>query len=159
MLPSAQRQRGDRIKVLPCGHIFHLHCLQHWLRHMQQCPVCRAEMSERAIRTAAAARQRRELERASEEAAAQEARALDEAANPERRDVDVGVGVAQGGQAAGDAAGRFRGQNTKFPKQWFLFKHQRKTCFNLDFIGCTTMCDYCDPRPRALYYYGMCVLV
>ena len=21
-------------------------------------------------------------------------------------------------------------------------------CFNLDFIGCTTMCDYCDPRPR-----------
>ena len=52
----------QNVKVLPCGHIFHLHCLQHWIRHQAHCPMCRSALNETALRAAAAARQRRALQ-------------------------------------------------------------------------------------------------
>ncbi|CAG8556480.1 7480_t:CDS:2, partial [Cetraspora pellucida] len=32
---------GDVPKKLPCGHIFHFHCLRSWLERQQSCPTCR----------------------------------------------------------------------------------------------------------------------
>eukprot|EP00210_Caulerpa_lentillifera_P009419 g8980.t1 len=29
-------------KKLPCGHVFHVHCLRSWLERQQNCPTCRA---------------------------------------------------------------------------------------------------------------------
>ncbi|KAI9030605.1 hypothetical protein DFJ74DRAFT_475618 [Hyaloraphidium curvatum] len=34
-------QRPDRPKRLPCGHMFHFHCLRSWLERQQSCPTCR----------------------------------------------------------------------------------------------------------------------
>ena len=31
----------DQPKKLPCGHIFHFHCLRSWLERQQTCPTCR----------------------------------------------------------------------------------------------------------------------
>jgi E3 ubiquitin-protein ligase synoviolin len=53
-----QMTTSQQIKVLPCGHIFHLHCLQHWIRQRSSCPVCRAHIDEASLGAAAAARQR-----------------------------------------------------------------------------------------------------
>jgi E3 ubiquitin-protein ligase synoviolin len=30
---------GDVPKKLPCGHIFHFHCLRSWLERQQSCPT------------------------------------------------------------------------------------------------------------------------
>jgi E3 ubiquitin-protein ligase synoviolin len=30
---------GDTPKKLPCGHIFHFHCLRSWLERQQSCPT------------------------------------------------------------------------------------------------------------------------
>jgi len=41
-LPAAQaqaQQRSDRPKKLPCGHMFHFHCLRSWLERQQSCPT------------------------------------------------------------------------------------------------------------------------
>ncbi|GAA5940062.1 hypothetical protein JCM10213_004929 [Rhodosporidiobolus nylandii] len=37
------RHRGpnDTPKKLPCGHVFHFHCLRSWLERQQSCPTCR----------------------------------------------------------------------------------------------------------------------
>lgn len=32
---------NDTPKKLPCGHIFHFHCLRSWLERQQTCPTCR----------------------------------------------------------------------------------------------------------------------
>ncbi|CAG8764154.1 10139_t:CDS:2, partial [Gigaspora rosea] len=32
---------GEIPKKLPCGHIFHFHCLRSWLERQQSCPTCR----------------------------------------------------------------------------------------------------------------------
>ncbi|CAH7672297.1 expressed protein, partial [Phakopsora pachyrhizi] len=32
---------NDTPKKLPCGHIFHFHCLRSWLERQQSCPTCR----------------------------------------------------------------------------------------------------------------------
>jgi len=29
-------------KRLPCGHIFHMHCLREWVQNYVTCPICRA---------------------------------------------------------------------------------------------------------------------
>lgn len=34
-------QNLDQPKKLPCGHIFHFHCLRSWLERQQTCPTCR----------------------------------------------------------------------------------------------------------------------
>ncbi|KAM0791258.1 hypothetical protein ACM66B_005734 [Microbotryomycetes sp. NB124-2] len=32
---------NDTPKKLPCGHVFHFHCLKSWLERQQSCPTCR----------------------------------------------------------------------------------------------------------------------
>ncbi|SCV71941.1 BQ2448_4635 [Microbotryum intermedium] len=40
--PPTQRQGpNDTPKKLPCGHVFHFHCLRSWLERQQSCPTCR----------------------------------------------------------------------------------------------------------------------
>eukprot|EP00494_Astrolonche_serrata_P024042 UN24300 len=34
-------------KILPCSHIFHLKCLQDWMRYRQICPICRKNLATR----------------------------------------------------------------------------------------------------------------
>lgn len=36
---GAPGQRSDRPKKLPCGHMFHFHCLRSWLERQQSCPT------------------------------------------------------------------------------------------------------------------------
>ncbi|OBZ85157.1 E3 ubiquitin-protein ligase HRD1 [Choanephora cucurbitarum] len=39
---AAHREQNlDQPKKLPCGHIFHFHCLRSWLERQQTCPTCR----------------------------------------------------------------------------------------------------------------------
>jgi Ring finger domain len=34
---------GEKLACLPCGHVFHDHCVQQWLReYSNKCPVCKA---------------------------------------------------------------------------------------------------------------------
>lgn len=40
--PAAPQQRtgpNDTPKKLPCGHVFHFHCLRSWLERQQSCPT------------------------------------------------------------------------------------------------------------------------
>lgn len=44
--PQPQQQRptpppgpNDTPKKLPCGHVFHFHCLRSWLERQQSCPT------------------------------------------------------------------------------------------------------------------------
>jgi len=39
------QEKIERGKKLPCGHIFHLKCLQDWMRYRQICPMCRTELT------------------------------------------------------------------------------------------------------------------
>lgn len=33
---------GEKLAALPCGHVFHDHCVQQWLReYSNKCPVCK----------------------------------------------------------------------------------------------------------------------
>ncbi|KAL6627198.1 hypothetical protein ACP70R_030924 [Stipagrostis hirtigluma subsp. patula] len=37
---------GDKVRALPsCGHVFHVDCVDAWLRSRTTCPVCRAEVA------------------------------------------------------------------------------------------------------------------
>lgn len=38
---SGSRGLNETPKKLPCGHIFHFHCLRSWLERQQSCPTCR----------------------------------------------------------------------------------------------------------------------
>lgn len=38
------REDMNRGKKLPCGHVFHLHCLRAWLQRQQTCPTCRRDV-------------------------------------------------------------------------------------------------------------------
>ncbi|KAK4704777.1 E3 ubiquitin-protein ligase synoviolin, partial [Phenoliferia sp. Uapishka_3] len=48
---------NDTPKKLPCGHVFHFHCLRSWLERQQSCPTCRRPVlaSDQARAQAAAA--------------------------------------------------------------------------------------------------------
>lgn len=35
---------GDDLKTLPCLHIYHQHCVEHWLRTDNSCPVCKTRI-------------------------------------------------------------------------------------------------------------------
>jgi hypothetical protein len=39
-----QYEKGDVIKVLPCGHYHHETCTNKWKKHKQTCPQCRYPM-------------------------------------------------------------------------------------------------------------------
>ncbi|XP_024542114.1 ERAD-associated E3 ubiquitin-protein ligase HRD1B [Selaginella moellendorffii] len=36
------REEMSTAKKLPCGHLFHVHCLRSWLERQQTCPTCRS---------------------------------------------------------------------------------------------------------------------
>ncbi|KAF8964430.1 hypothetical protein BDZ97DRAFT_1816540 [Flammula alnicola] len=39
--------KGDKVRVLPCHHIFHLHEVDEWLIHRKKlCPVCKADVTQ-----------------------------------------------------------------------------------------------------------------
>ncbi|KAN0061980.1 E3 ubiquitin-protein ligase hrd1 [Thecaphora frezii] len=46
--PPSVSNRGLNMtpKRLPCGHIFHFHCLRAWLERQQSCPTCRRSVLE-----------------------------------------------------------------------------------------------------------------
>uniref|UniRef100_A0A0D9UY95 RING-type E3 ubiquitin transferase n=1 Tax=Leersia perrieri TaxID=77586 RepID=A0A0D9UY95_9ORYZ len=50
---------GEKVRELPnCGHVFHVECVDAWLRSRTTCPLCRAEAEvPKAARAAAAAAQ------------------------------------------------------------------------------------------------------
>ena len=37
---------GERLRTLPCTHIFHQACIDHWLAANAICPVCRIEIKD-----------------------------------------------------------------------------------------------------------------
>ncbi|XP_004690157.1 PREDICTED: E3 ubiquitin-protein ligase RLIM-like [Condylura cristata] len=41
---------GNRIRVLPCHHEFHIHCVDRWLSENTTCPICRGEVVDPAER-------------------------------------------------------------------------------------------------------------
>ncbi|GAA5894216.1 E3 ubiquitin-protein ligase HRD1 [Sporobolomyces salmoneus] len=62
----AQRGPNETPKKLPCGHVFHFHCLKSWLERQQSCPTCRRpvlpqEQPNNTNNPPAAARRRREI--------------------------------------------------------------------------------------------------
>ncbi|KAG7446450.1 uncharacterized protein BT62DRAFT_986934 [Guyanagaster necrorhizus] len=46
--PTGPAPEGPNMtpKKLPCGHIFHFHCLRSWLERQQSCPTCRRTVLE-----------------------------------------------------------------------------------------------------------------
>ncbi|KAL3701953.1 hypothetical protein R1sor_019975 [Riccia sorocarpa] len=38
------REEMSTAKKLPCGHLFHIHCLRSWLERQQTCPTCRSSV-------------------------------------------------------------------------------------------------------------------
>ncbi|CAM6105159.1 unnamed protein product [Calypogeia fissa] len=38
------REEMSAAKKLPCGHLFHIHCLRSWLERQQTCPTCRSSV-------------------------------------------------------------------------------------------------------------------
>lgn len=45
---------GDRVKLLPCLHIYHSKCIQDWLHRSFTCPTCMDEIEQSLLRLAAA---------------------------------------------------------------------------------------------------------
>nr|XP_036293305.1 E3 ubiquitin-protein ligase RLIM-like [Pipistrellus kuhlii] len=35
---------GDRLRILPCSHEYHVHCIDHWLSDNDTCPICRRKV-------------------------------------------------------------------------------------------------------------------
>lgn len=44
--PNSGSGLNETPKKLPCGHIFHFHCLRSWLERQQSCPTCRRTVFE-----------------------------------------------------------------------------------------------------------------
>lgn len=51
-VPERRSGVNDTPKKLPCGHIFHFHCLRSWLERQQSCPTCRRPVLEEQRRAA-----------------------------------------------------------------------------------------------------------
>ena len=37
-------EEGDSLKTLPCLHVFHVHCIDEWLRRKRLCPLCNTDV-------------------------------------------------------------------------------------------------------------------
>jgi hypothetical protein len=37
-------QSGESVSSLACDHLFHKKCLEEWLKHKNECPLCRTEL-------------------------------------------------------------------------------------------------------------------
>ena len=48
--PPPRQGPNDTPKKLPCGHVFHFHCLRSWLERQQSCPTWSAICLEKALR-------------------------------------------------------------------------------------------------------------
>ena len=35
---------GDRLRILPCFHKFHIKCVDRWLKQAGKCPVCKTSV-------------------------------------------------------------------------------------------------------------------
>ncbi|GMP62211.1 hypothetical protein CsSME_00024394 [Camellia sinensis var. sinensis] len=43
----AEYEEGDKIRVLPCNHEYHMSCVDKWLKEMHGvCPLCRCNVCE-----------------------------------------------------------------------------------------------------------------
>ncbi|GAB4828187.1 hypothetical protein Ancab_035104 [Ancistrocladus abbreviatus] len=43
----AEYEEGDRIRILPCHHEYHMSCVDKWLKEIHGvCPLCRGNVSE-----------------------------------------------------------------------------------------------------------------
>ncbi|KAL9934100.1 hypothetical protein V8E36_007182 [Tilletia maclaganii] len=54
-VPAGQPSAQETPKKLPCGHIFHFHCLRSWLERQQSCPTCRRTVLQSGDANAAGA--------------------------------------------------------------------------------------------------------
>lgn len=41
---------GNKLRILPCAHEFHVHCIDRWLSQNSTCPICRREVAGSAER-------------------------------------------------------------------------------------------------------------
>lgn len=32
--------KGDKIKILECGHVYHYNCIKEWFKRKRECPLC-----------------------------------------------------------------------------------------------------------------------
>tara|TARA_B100000161_G_C33454987_1_gene370817 strand:+ start:195 stop:425 length:231 start_codon:yes stop_codon:yes gene_type:complete len=32
--------KGERVKILRCGHIYHYKCIDEWFKRKRECPLC-----------------------------------------------------------------------------------------------------------------------
>ena len=93
-------------KRIPCGHIFHLHCLRGWLKQQQSCPLCRADIPVRDDSvTAAALVNLREANARNADDAAAAAAAGDAVGDAAAAGRNAAAAAAAAGAGAGAAAG------------------------------------------------------
>ncbi|CAD6931928.1 unnamed protein product [Tilletia controversa] len=104
--PPGQPSAQETPKKLPCGHIFHFHCLRSWLERQQSCPTCRRTVLQAgetpAAGAGAAAGQQRAGAGAAPPAPAPGARPVPPGANAAAAAATAGTG--QGTAAAGPTA-------------------------------------------------------
>ncbi|KAF4095112.1 uncharacterized protein si:ch211-59o9.10 [Onychostoma macrolepis] len=42
----SEYKAGERLRILPCLHDYHVKCIDRWLKENATCPICRADISE-----------------------------------------------------------------------------------------------------------------
>ncbi|KAG2279571.1 hypothetical protein Bca52824_050791 [Brassica carinata] len=40
---------GDEVGSMPCEHMFHVSCVQQWLRMKNWCPICKTSAEEKSL--------------------------------------------------------------------------------------------------------------